>query len=90
MPNENGSLNASREFLFLFGCFENKKNFVNVPSSFTISLIFILDDEYTGRNTFLIKLGCVERMVVDSILLHAESGQMTIEKTHPVLSKSSL
>ena len=31
------------------------------------------------------KLGCVVRMVVDSILLHAESGQMTIRNTHPRL-----
>ena len=77
-------------FCFYLAVLKTKKTLLMCQVHLLFSLIFILDDEYTGRNTFLIKLGCVERMVVDSILLHAESGQMTIEKTHPVLSKSSL
>ena len=54
MPNENGSLNASREFLFLFGCFENKKTLLMCQVHLLFSLIFTLDDQYTVRNTFLI------------------------------------
>ena len=53
MPNENGSLNASREFLFLFGCFENKKTLLMCQVHLLFSLIFIIADKYTGRNTFL-------------------------------------
>ena len=39
--------------------------------------------EYYFKN--YVKLGCVVGMVVDSILLIAETGPMTLEKTQPRL-----
>ena len=41
---------------------------------------------YVGFGIHFTKLGCVVRMVVDSILPMRKAGQMTIAKTHPRLN----